>query len=94
MFLKDSPTESRKFLFEIKEECKVLKIIFVKNNFVSDLLGRQHLLQILQTSLTIKNSEKVVKIGCFEKRLRWRRPIFFEIKDGYEVSCLKILMLC
>ena len=62
MFLKDSPTESRKFLFEIKEECKVLKIIFVKNNFVSDLLGRQHLLQILQTSLTIKNSEKVVKL--------------------------------
>ena len=32
----------------------MLKIIFVKNNFVSDLLGRQHLLQILQTSLTIK----------------------------------------
>ena len=62
----------------------MLKIIFVKNNFVSDLLDRQHLLQILQTSLTIKQwkSEKVVKIGCFEKRLRWRRPIFFEIKEG------------
>ena len=54
MFLKDSAMESRKFLFKIKEECKMLKIIFVKNNFVSDLLGRQHLLQILQTSLTIK----------------------------------------
>ena len=55
MFLKDSAMESRKFLFKIKEECKLLKIIFVKNNFVSDLLlGRQHLLQILQTSLTIK----------------------------------------
>ena len=62
MFLKDSAMESRKILFKIKEECKMLKIIFVKNNFVSDLLGRQHLLQILQTSLTIKNGEKVVKI--------------------------------
>ena len=48
-----------------------------KNNFVSDLLGSQHLLEILQTSLTFKNSENVVKSGCFEKLLRWRAPIFF-----------------
>ena len=47
-----------------------------KNNFVSDLLGSQHLLEILPTSLTFKNSENVVKSGCFEKLLPWRAPIF------------------
>ena len=44
--------------------------------FLANLLGSQHLLEILQTSFTFKNSEKVVKSGCFEKRLRWRAPIF------------------
>ena len=51
--------------------------ILYKNNFVSDLLGSQHLFEILQTSLTLKNSENVVKSGCFKKLLRWRAPIFF-----------------
>ena len=53
-----------------------------KNILLADLLGIQHLLQILQTLLTIKNNEKVVKIGCFEKRLRWTAPIFFSKKGG------------
>ena len=65
MFRKDSAIESGKFLFEIKEECKMSCV----NILLADLLGSQHLLQILQTSLTVKNSEKVVKIGCFEKCL-------------------------
>ena len=51
--------------------------ILYKNNFVSDLLGSQHLFEILQTSLTFKNSENVVKSGCFEKCLQWRAPIFY-----------------
>ena len=46
------------------------------------LLGRQHLLEILQTSLTFRNSEKVVKSRCFEKLLRWRPPILFRNKEG------------
>ena len=33
------------------------------------LLGGRFLFEILQTSLTVKNSENVVKSGCFEKRL-------------------------
>ena len=33
------------------------------------LLGGRFLFEILQTSLTVKNSENVVKRGCFEKRL-------------------------
>ena len=64
-----------------------------KNSFLADLLGSQHLLEILQTSLIFKNSEKVVKSGCFEKLLRWRAPIFFfEMTERYKVSCVKILI--
>ena len=51
--------------------------ILYKNNFESDLLGIQHLFQILQTSFTFKNNENVVKSGCFKKLLRWRAPIFY-----------------
>ena len=59
-----------------------------KNVFVADLLGSQYLFEILQTSLTDKNSENRVRSGCS----RWRAPIFFEMKEGYKVSCVKILM--
>ena len=62
-----------------------------KNILLTDLLSGHHLLEILQTSLTSKNSEKVVKSGCFEKRLRWRGPNFFEMMEGYQASFLKIL---
>ena len=48
-----------------------------KNIFLADLLGSQYLFKTLQTSLTIKNSEYMVKSGCFEKSLRWRPPNFF-----------------
>ena len=47
-----------------------------ENILLADLLESQHLLEMLQTSLTFKNSEKVVKSGCFKKRLRWREPFF------------------
>ena len=47
-----------------------------------DLLGIQHLLEILQISLTFKNSEKVVNSGCFKKLLRWGAPIFFRNDGG------------
>ena len=65
--------------------------VLYKNNFVSDLLGSQHLFEILQTSLTFKNSENAVKSGCFEKLLRWKASFFSEMKEGYKVSCVKIL---
>ena len=45
--------------------------------FLADLLESQYLFEILQTSLTIKNSENVVKGRCFENRLRWTAPTFF-----------------
>ena len=51
--------------------------VLYKNNFVSDLLGSQHLLEILQTSLTVKNSENGVKSGCFKKRFAMESTNFF-----------------
>ena len=48
----------------------------------TDLLGSQYLLEVLQTSLTFKNSEKVVKSGCFKKSLQWKVPIFFRNEGG------------
>ena len=44
--------------------------VLYKNSFVTDLLGSQHLFEILQTSLTVKNSENGVKSRSFKKLLR------------------------
>ena len=71
-----------------------VSVVLYKNNFVSDLLGSQHLLEILQTSLTVKNSENGVKSGCFKKSLRWRAPIFFQNERRIKVSGVKILIFC
>ena len=54
-----------------------------KNIFVADLLGSQYLFEILETSLTIKNSENVVKRGCFKKCLLWRAPVFFRTEERF-----------
>ena len=56
---------------------RVVSVVLYRNNFISYLLGIQHLLEILETSLTVKNSENGVKSGCFKKLLQWRVPIFF-----------------
>ena len=66
--------------------------VLSKNIFVPDLIGSQYLFEILQTSFTVKNSDNMVKSRCFEKLLRWTAPIFFETKEGYEASYVKILM--
>ena len=76
------------FFVGMKEKSQ---IFLCKIIFVTDLSGSQHLFQILQTSLTFKNSENVVKSGCFEKCLRWRASFFSEMKEEYKASCLKIL---
>ena len=39
-----------------------------KNILIVDLLGSQHLFEVLQTSLTLINSEYVVKSRYFKKR--------------------------
>ena len=62
------------FFVGMKEKSQIFLCEII---FVTDLSGSQHLFQILQTSLTFKKSENVVKSGCFEKLLGWRTPIFF-----------------
>ena len=54
-----------------------MKDVLCKNILAADLSGSQYLFKILQTSLTVKNSENVVKSEYLEKRLRWRAPNFF-----------------
>ena len=56
--------------------------VLCKNIFLANLLGSQHLLEILQTSLIFKNTEKLVKSGCFEKLLRSRALILFQDDGG------------
>ena len=53
-----------------------------KDILLADLLTTQHLLGILQTLLTFKNSEKVVKSGCFKKVFPWREPTLFRYDGG------------
>ena len=48
-----------------------------QHNFVGDLLESQNLFEILQTSLTFKNNENVVKSGFFEKLLQMESANFF-----------------
>ena len=57
--------------FDIKEACKVSRVrIFLS----TDLLGSQHLLEVLQRKIAIESAN-----------------FFFEKKEGYKVSCAKIL---
>ena len=67
MFLKTYAMESTICFFV--NEGAVSGVLY-KNNFVSDLLGSQHLFEILQTSFTVKNSKNGAKSGCFKKFLR------------------------
>ena len=87
MFLKDSAMESANYFWNKGG----MKGVLCKNVFLADLLESQHLLEILQTSLTFKSSEKVVKSGFFEKLLRWSAPIFFRNEGGiWSVLCKNI----
>ena len=66
--------------------------VLYKNNFVSDLLGSQHLLEILQTSLTVKNSENMIKkLDVLKNVCDGQCQFFFKMKEKYRVSCVKIL---
>ena len=59
---------------------------------LADLLGSQHLFEILQASFNVKSRENVVKSGCFEKRVQWRVHLFFEIKEECKISSVKIIV--
>ena len=65
-----------------------------KNILLADLLRSQYLLEILQTLLTFKNSEKVAKSECFEKLLRWRALIYFRNEGGILSLLCKNINFC
>ena len=48
-----------------------MQILFRNEGWVyiilANFLGSQYLIENIQTSLTVKNSENLVKNGCFEK---------------------------
>ena len=48
----------------MKHRCKVPCVK------IADLLGSQYLFEILQISLIVKNSENMVKSGCFKNLLQ------------------------
>ena len=54
------------------------QVVLLKNIYLADLLGSQHLFEILQTSLTAKNSyENMVKRRRFKNPLQRSAPFFF-----------------
>ena len=59
----------------MKEGCRVT---YIETFFKQDLFGSLYFFEIYHTSLTIDNSENVVKRGCFEKCLLWRAQISFQ----------------
>ena len=67
-----------------------------KNIFIADLLGSQYLFEILQTSLNVKNSKNIYSINwMFRKTFATESTnFFFEMKKGYKISCVKILIFC
>ena len=82
MFLKTYAMESTIFFWN---EGTVSGVLY-KNNFVSDLLGSQYLLEILQSSLTVKNNENGEKSeSIFRKTLAM---------ESAKLSCVKILIFC
>ena len=71
MLIKISAMESLVIFFEIKEGCKVSCVKI----FLADLFGSQYVFEILHTSLTVTNSENVVKFGSF---LNWECKLFWK----------------
>ena len=67
--------------------------VLFKNILLADLLGSKHLFEILQTSLTFKNSGNFINSEYFINLLQWREPIFSHMMEGYKVSCVKILLI-
>ena len=79
----------RKFYDAMKEQCQVSCVKIFLSWFIRYITH-------ITNSLNFKNTEKVVKIGCFENVCEiifaiYNNASFFEVKEGYEVSCVKIL---
>ena len=66
----------------------------IKKCFLTDLLETQCLLEILHVSVTVKNSEYMVKSECFENSLQWRPPVFLTEAEklGLLCKCINIFL--
>ena len=84
MFLKAFAMDSAVY-FEMKEGCKCS---FVEM-FFSWVTRKSVLFEIIQTSLTVKNNENMVKNGVSKSVCDGELIIFFEMKEGWKVSCVK-----
>ena len=84
MFLKAFAMESAVY-FEMKEGCK---FSFVEM-FFSWVTRKSVLFEIIQTSLTVKNNENMVKNGVSKSVCDGELIIFFEMKEGWKVFCVK-----
>ena len=56
--------------------------VLCKNILLTDLLGIQHLFEILQTSPTFKNNENMEKKLSFRKTFAMETANFFRNKGG------------
>ena len=86
----------------MKEVCKVF---CVNNKYFTDLLGSSFLFDILYTSHTVKTSKHMVNMDASnnlcdrqgellleKKKGEMYFETIFQMKVGYKVSCVKILM--
>ena len=71
--------------FKIKEKYKISCV-----NIFTNLIGSHCLFEILHTTLIVKNSENMIKSGCFEKPSRWTA---LKLKKDYKVSHVKMITL-
>ena len=90
IFLETLVMECTNYFLKKKEGCKEPCV----KSVLADLFRIQYLFEKIQTSLTVINSDKVVKSGCFEKCFVIECANFFKLMEGYSVFFAKILMSC
>ena len=64
-------------------------VSFAKMLFFDNLLENRYLFQILHTSITIKNSESVVKSGYFENLCDREHAFFFFFFFAFSFKAVK-----
>ena len=67
-------------------------VVLYKNIALAEQLGSHSLSEILQTSVTVKISENMVKSGCFEKKFVMESDKIF--RDGEVILGLLCKNIC
>ena len=90
IFLETFVMKRTNYFLKKKEGCKEPCV----KSVLADLFRIQYLFEKIQTSLTVINSDKVVKSGYFEKCFAMESTNFFKLMEGYSVFFVKIIMSC